>query len=75
MLAVGKIAKGEHLLILADSSIDTSSVLFVYQNLDDSGTIDVSELTTIAMFADVQSALATSQIQVVGSQLDLLTPP
>jgi hypothetical protein len=75
LLDISEVAKDKQLLILARSSFDDSSVLFVYQNLDDSGTIEAGELSTVAMFADVDSVLATTQIQVVGTQLDILTPP
>jgi len=67
-LNVAGIPKGEHLLILANGDRGDSNVLFLYQNTDDSGSIEVAELTTIAMFAN--GAIATGNIELVGTQIE-----
>ncbi len=67
-LDVGAIVDGDHLLILANSFYGDSSVLFLYQDADNSGTIEVEELSTVAMFANGE--LTTDNIQVVGFQQD-----
>lgn len=63
-LDVSAIAKGEHLLILVNDGMSESNVLFMYANVDGNGTVDVNELSTIAMFAD--GAVMTENIHVVG---------
>ncbi|MDY0978186.1 DUF4214 domain-containing protein [Massilia sp. CFBP9012] len=66
-LNVDNIALNEHLLILANGDRGDSNVLFLYQNMDNNGKIDASELTTIAMFAD--GMISTGNIELVGTQI------
>lgn len=71
-LDVSEIALNDYLLILAQGAHGDSNVLLVYQNLDNSGTIQQGELSTIAMFAN--GAITTDNIQIVGIEQDGILP-